>query len=174
MSCRVRFCSSKCSWGVCFLYVAIGSKIWKNPTPRLGRKNPTLIQCRPIFSSECCLFLFSVFFEWQSRQIRVCVCVCVMPSRKYVDARKYFCWHFSWGGVCLFWGRGEMRLRFCLVKKKKQITNLRNKRLNLSRSQDKAYSHAYNTPFLIKSSTKDLPLPTVEIVVHRVKRTTCL
>ena len=37
------------------------------------------------------------------------------------------------GGVFVC-GGGEMRLRFCLVKKKKQITNLRNKRLNLSRS----------------------------------------
>ena len=46
-------------------------------------------------------------------------------------------------------------------------TNLRNVGLNLNRSWDKAHSHAYNTPFLSESSTKDLSLPTLEIVSQR-------
>ena len=46
-------------------------------------------------------------------------------------------------------------------------TNLRNVGLNLNRSWGKAHSHAYNTPFLSESSTKDLSLPTLEIVSQR-------
>ena len=36
--------------------------------------------------------------------------------------------------------------------------------LNLSRSWHKGHSHAYNTPFLFKSSTKDLSPPIFELV----------
>ena len=46
-------------------------------------------------------------------------------------------------------------------------TNLRNVGLNLNRSWHKGHSHAYNTPFLSESSTKDLSLPTLEIVSQR-------
>jgi hypothetical protein len=58
-------------------------------------------------------------------------------------------------------GGEEMR---CLHTFGASNTNLRNRGLNLNRSSDKADSHAYNTPFHSKSSTKDLSLPTLEIV----------